>query len=166
MWFITIGSVEMNNKDIELDNTTDLRRVAKIYGTKKPFKNSKVSRFFGEKRMEDSVLRESLLSLDIDETIESDIVLVIPDGLPENFIQLLDQDPTIQNLWNNRGKIVTLDISRSGYDFTLIKECIKKGITDINELSAILALRPEGAVQKSGKNEQYIKRTIGNALFK
>ena len=71
-----------------------------------------------------------------------------------------------KKLWNNEGKTETADVSRTGYDFSLVKVCIKKGITDINDLVAILTLRPRGAFQGSGKDEQYIMRTIGNALYK
>jgi len=154
----------MASEGIKLDSTMDLRRVAKIYGTRKPGRR-KLSRFYGNERIEDYVLKEYLLSLDLSEPISS-ISLQIPDTLPEKFEALLTADPHIQKLWNNEGKGGSSDLSRSGYDFSLAKECIRNGITDINDLTAILMIRPEGAVRKSGKNELYVRRTIGNALYK
>lgn len=158
-------SDSMKSEAIKLDSTMDLRRVAKIYGTKKPLSNSRLSKFYGSLRIEDFVLKEYLLSLDISEPATT-FQISVPDELPSNFKQLLESDKLIQQLWNNEGKTESADVSRSGYDFSLTKECIKKGITDIADLIAVLALRPEGAYRKSGKNEQYIRRTIGNAIFK
>jgi predicted DNA-binding protein len=159
-------SNNMKECNIRLDSTVDLRRMAKIYGTRKPYKNSKLSRFYGEERVEDYVLRDYLLSLEIDEELDEETSLDVVVELPEKFKLLLGNNSFIQGLWNNEGKKETSDDSRSGYDFTLVKECIKQGITDINDLIAILSLRPEGAFQKSGKNKEYIKRTVGNAIYK
>lgn len=156
----------MESEGIKLDSTVDLRRVAKIYGTKKPYKNARLSRFYGNKRIEDVVLKEYILSLDTTQSLEKEISFNIPDRLPEKFENLLNTDTYIKKLWNNEGKTEIKDVSRTGYDFSLVKECIRRGITDINDLSAILALRPEGAYQKSSKNGDYIRRTIGNALYK
>ena len=154
----------MKSEGIKLDSTMDLRRVAKIYGTKKPSPNARLSKFYGMERIEDFVLKEYLLSLDITETVRGGILLPIPDSMPEKFSTLLEHDTRIQKLWNNEGKIETADVSRTGYDFSLARECIKRGITDINDLVSILALRPEGAYQKSGKGDKYLRLTIANAI--
>jgi hypothetical protein len=55
-------------------------------------------------------------------------------------------------------------IPRTGYDFSLVKECMQKGITDVVVLATFLKLRPEGAVQKSGKGDSYMRLTIANAI--
>ena len=155
----------MKSEGIRLDSTVEPRRVAKIYGTKKPADTARLSRFFGCERTEDFVLKEYLLSLEPDvEKPAADIS--VPKKLPEEFRGLLERDLLIRKLWNNEGKLKTLDGSRSGYDFSLVKACLKKGITDIKALSAIIILRPEGAFQKSGKNLSYVKRTIANAIMK
>jgi len=153
----------MKNKGIKLDSTMDLRRVAKIYGTKKP-SAKKLSKFYGNERVEDFVFKEYLLSLDISEPLGNEISMPLPDTIPDKFKELLEHDKLIQKLWNNEGKTETADVSRSGYDFSLAKTCIKKGITDINDLVSILALRPEGAYQKSGKGDRYLRLTIANAI--
>ena len=159
-------SDDMKREGIRLDSTMDLRRVAKMYGTRKPFPQSKLSSFYGSERIEDHALREYLLSLPLTDPPGTGISIRIPEKLPDTFKNLLSNDSVIQGLWNNKGKGAIGDISSTGYDFSLAKECIQRGITDINDLFAILALRPEGAFQKSGKNEHYIRRTIGNAVFR
>ena len=132
----------------------------------KIYKEAKLSKFYGDERIEDLVFREYLLSIDISTRYDTKIPFTIPDELPKNFIYLLENDLYIQRLWNNEGKSELTDTSRTGYDYSLIIACIERGITDIKYLFAILVLRPEGAFMKSGKNEQYIRRTIANAIFK
>lgn len=112
------------------------------------------------------MLKEYLLSLDLDEQFGEETPLSIPNELPEKFQNLLKRESYIKKLWNNKGKTGAADLSRSGYDFSIARECIKQGITDINKLITILALRPEGAFQKSGKGEQYLKRTVGKAIYR
>lgn len=40
------------------------------------------------------------------------------------------------------------------------------GHHDLDELATILSMRPGGSVQSHGKGENYIRRTIANALVK
>jgi hypothetical protein len=138
----------------------DLSRVAKIYGTRKP-DGRRLSRFYGDQRNEDERLKEYLLNLSIEEKCVSPIC--VPGEIPENFRTLLKENNIIKELWEGAGK-TDGDTSNSGYDFSLIKKCIKEGVTDIKDLAAILALRPKGAVQTSGKSDQYIRLTIANAI--
>jgi hypothetical protein len=121
----------------------------------------RLSRFYGDQRKEDERLKEYLLNLTIEEKCVSPICL--PGEIPENFKILLKQNRYVKELWEGTGK-TDGDTSNSGYDFSLIKKCIKEGVTDINDLAAILALRPKGAVQMSGKGNQYIRLTIANAI--
>ncbi len=136
-------SGQMRAEGIKLDSTVDLRRVAKIYGTKKPCKGARLSKFYGSERIEDFVLREYLLSVDLTEPVFDGVSLTISDTLPAKCQNLLRTDSYIQKLWNNEAKAAMADVSRTGCDLSLIKECINKGITDINDLVTILALRPE-----------------------
>ncbi len=145
---------------LKLDNTMDLSRVAKIYGTKKPA-GRRVSRFYGDTRKEDETLRDHLLNLSLE--AREDAPVKIPEALPEEFERLLGRDEEVRQLWQGTGKTGG-DTSNTGYDFSLIKKCINRGITDINHLTTILALRPSGAVRMSGKGMQYIKLTIANAI--
>ena len=69
-------------------------------------------------------------------------------------------------LWNAKGKPANRDTTRTGYDYSLIKRLLWRGYKDLDDLATVLALRPEGAVRKSGKGDQYIRRTIANALLK
>ena len=43
-------SEDLRSEGVKLDNTMDLRRVAKIYGTRKPYQGAKLSLFFGKER--------------------------------------------------------------------------------------------------------------------
>ncbi len=142
------------------DNTMDLSKVAKIYGTKKP-QGKHCSRFFGKERVEDKVLLEYLRSLEPEERPVGTIPVL--DELPESFKKLLSSDETLRMLWEGVGK-TDGDTTRSGYDFSLVKECMQKKITDVMELTTILKLRPEGAVQKGGKGDSYVRLTIANAI--
>ena len=69
-------------------------------------------------------------------------------------------------LWAGKGKPEETDRSRTGFDYSLVRRLLYMGHRNIDELGAVLALRPEGAVKKSGKDEQYIRRTIANALIR
>jgi hypothetical protein len=143
-----------------MDNTMDLSRVAKIYGTKKPH-GRYCSLFFGKDRIEDKPLLEYLMSIAPKERFVGSIPLL--DELPESFRQLLSSDEKIQKLWDGVGKSDG-DTSNSGYDWSLVKECIQKGIPDFVVLATILKLRPEGAVKRSGKGDSYVRLTIATAI--
>ena len=56
------------------------------------------------------------------------------------------------------------DSSRSGYDYRLMCSLLSRGYHNIDELSTILSLRPDGKVQRGRKDERYIRLTIANAL--
>jgi hypothetical protein len=158
--FYEAFSKDLSNLELRLDNTMDLSRVAKIYGTRKPG-GARVSRFYGGQRREDAGLRDYLLGLDIEERYESPVMM--PEQLPKRFEALLNQNEDVRNLWDGVGK-TDGDTSNSGYDYSLIRRCMHQGITDIKDLGAILVLRPKGAVQQSRKGEKYIKTTIANAI--
>jgi hypothetical protein len=151
---------ELSGLELKLDNTMDLSRLAKIYGTKKPT-GLRVSRFYGGQRKEDMQLKEHLLSLDLEKRVVSP--LHAPDELPETFKALLKENSYVKNLWNGEGKTEG-DTSPSGYDFSLVKKCLNEGITDIMDLAAILKLRPKGDVQTKSKGDQYVRLTIANAI--
>lgn len=156
---------DLEKLTLRIDSTLDLRRMAKIYGTKKPDPEIKrVSRFYGGQRIIDHALRDHLMSLRVQNEDDSPSGILRYDDLPQGFRELLAKNQSFRNLWEGIGK-TDGDISNSGYDFSLIRYCLKKGITDINELATILAKRPNGAFLKSGKDMVYIKRTISNAIM-
>jgi hypothetical protein len=150
----------LSELELKLDNTMDLSRVAKIYGTRKP-NGLRVSRFYGGPRVEDEGLQNYLLSMPVEK--QEDMKILVPRTLPERFAQLLKEDEITRQLWDGEGKVQG-DTSASGYDFSLVKRCLRKGITDVTELSAILALRPHGDVQAKGKGYKYVRLTIANAI--
>lgn len=157
---------DLQRLEVKLDNTQDLRRMLKIYGTAKP-KIGIISKFYGDKRMEDNGLRDYLLKMEIHQS-ESELLSVLKTSgeLPLWFQNLLAMDSRIKELWEGYGKPQDTDTTGSGYDFSLAKYLLNLGYQNIGELATILALRPEGAVRKSGKGDGYIRRTIANALMK
>ena len=154
---------ELSQLETTLDRTQDLRRMLKIYGTAKP--NAPVSRFYGGRRQLDDRLREYLLGLELDERRASAAALPIGDQLPRRFLDLLERDAQLGRLWRGEGKSVHTDTTRSGYDYAIVRRLLADGVTDLGEIATVLALRPDGVVRERGKGEDYIKRTIANALL-
>jgi len=151
---------------IKVDSIHDLKRMVKIYGTTKK-DVGRLSKFYGGQRHEDAGLRKHLLAMKLSEpTLENKVVESIKE-LPQLFKALLERDKRLQELWSGKGKSECSDTSRSGFDFSIVKYLLKTGmVTDINDLSAILTHRPNGAVKGSGKGESYVKHTIANAILK
>ncbi|MEW6664165.1 MAG: hypothetical protein AB1512_02945 [Thermodesulfobacteriota bacterium] len=146
------------------DSTDDLSRMAKVYGTAKPGSH-RLSEFPEDaRRVEDGRLREHLLSLEVEECEgPGGVMAAVPGELPEGFSRLLESDGRVRSLWQGQGKAAG-DLSRSGYDYSLVRECMARGITDVVDLAAILALRPGGSVQEGHKGGQYIRATIARAV--
>lgn len=161
-------SSDMDSIGIRLDNTTDLARIAKIYGTKKPG-NASISRFYGGERAEDNVLLDYLLSLTVEHTQPArkpggdKLPVKTYEKLPPGFLEMVEKDTELASLWSGTGKN-SGDTSKSGYDMSLIHACIRRGITDVKALATILALREDGAVKGSGKGDEYIRLTVVKAL--
>lgn len=159
---------DMNSYGIRLDKTIDLSRVAKIYGSRKPGMKQN-SKFYGNERFEDNVLLEHLLSLPLSDNPQKsgfgNRVLTIStyDSLPSVFLELLEKDGKLANLWNGTNK-ESGDTTKSGYDMSLLLTCIKHGITDVKALATILAKRADGSFIGSAKDDNYIRLTITKAL--
>ncbi len=147
----------------KVDSTVDLSRMAKIYGTAKPGRPT-LSRFYGGERIEDERLREHLLGLDMKE-LECRGSMGLEDltELPQSFSRLLEMNEKVRNLWNGESK-ETGDRSRSGYDYSLLGECLANGITDVRDLATILAQRPGGPVRQGDKGERYVKFTVSKVI--
>lgn len=148
--------------DARVDSTHDLRRMVKIYGTAKP-QVGIISKFYGSERLEDERLRAYLLGLEPQQ--ERNIALRTSGELPPWFETVLQRDARTRELWSGSGKLAG-DTSRSGYDYSLVLRLMGLGYTDISDLATVLALRPEGAVQKSGKGDSYIRHTIANVILR
>ena len=158
--FLKAFGKELAGLDLKVDYTFDLSRLVKIAGTRKPG-GRRLSTFPEVERREDSALRDYLLRLNVEE--KTFIPVDLPEKLPAAFEELLAADQKVRELWEGVGKIEG-DLSCSGFDFSLVKYCLGKGITDIRDLTAILALRPKGGVRASGKGEHYIRWTIAAAI--
>lgn len=156
---------EMESIGVRLDDTTDLKRMVKIYGTAKP-EVGVISRFYGGERIEDSALVHHLFSLRIPEQPSSGLELKTAQELPAWFKELVDKDAELRHLWAGSGKPDGTDTSRTGFDYSIAKRLLRLGYRNLDDIATILALRPNGAVREHGKSEQYILRTIANALIK
>lgn len=161
---------ELTMLNAVLDPTTyDLRRVVRIYGTAKP-RVGIVSRFSGGERIEDAALARYLRELTLPKPSAMQygdkVVLNIADTLPASFTALLAENGRLKALWQGEGKAENADTSCSGYDFSLACHLLSAGYRNVDELATVLALRPDGCFQQSGKGEFYIRRTIANALMK
>ena len=147
--------------------------MVKIYGTAKP--GGRLSRFYGQQRVEDSALSEHLLTLTVSEAQArhqgpagkgGNFELQPGEELPEWLPRLLEQDRELNELWQGKGKPATADTSRSGFDYSVARRLLRLGYHDIDDLATVLALRPEGSVRSSGKGPEYLKRTIAAALVR
>ncbi len=158
---------ELSRLEAKLDSTQDLRRMARIYGTAKP-KLGIISEFYGERRVEDGFLREYLLSLKLPakEIPVARAVLQRPGELPQWFLGLIERDLKTAELWIGLGKPDGTDTSRSGFDYSLVRYLMQLGHRNIDDLAIILASRPDGGVRGSGKGDEYVRRTIANALIR
>jgi hypothetical protein len=161
-------STDIGSIGAKIDKTTDLARVAKIYGTRKPEK-TQVSRFYGKERIEDVVLLEYLLILPIEnnfkkgKSLKNEIQIDTYESLPQKFIEILEKDKELSDLWNGINKDLG-DTTKSGYDMSLMYACIKRGITDVKTLATILSKRTNGSLINSNKGDEYIRLTITKAL--
>lgn len=162
--FISEFERDLEGLGARVDSTMDLKRVAKIYGTKKPGRN-RISEFRGGARVKDKRLTIYLLRMSIAREPIAGMTLPVGGVMPERFRYLLQRDKRLRNLWQGIGKKEG-DISSSGYDFSIVRYCLKRGITDLVDLATILSLRPGGCVKAGRKGEQYIKHTIANAIRK
>ena len=162
---------DLSSLEARLDRVQDLRRVLRVPGTAKP-DIGYMARFVGYERTEDRGLLEHILSLqtrnghDVNshEPAYGARLLTVYDRPPVVFEALLERDAKLRDLWLGRSKPEGSDTSGSGYDISLIRRCLILGVHNVSELATILALRPNGSVQGSGKGEVYIRRTIAAAL--
>ena len=163
-------SDQLSGLEAKIDNISDARRVVRIYGTAKPDVRY-VSKFYAGERVEDEALLEHLLGYSIEqETVCSSLKPVygaffieVFDHIPRDVTSLLDRDEKLRNLYHGNGKTQG-DLSGSGYDISLIRRLLILGIHDVSVLATVLAHRPGGSVQNSGKGESYLRATIAKAL--
>lgn len=152
----------------------DLRRVVKVYGTAKPGSDRLARWPENAVRGEDRAFLDYLLDMDLapppsamdaSRPVYGPQLIQANGDLPSLFLTLLKSDTRLNDLWHGRGKAKG-DVSRSGYDFSLVRRLLALGYRDIDGLATVLATRPDGAVRQSGKREDYIRRSIAQALLK
>lgn len=120
-----------------------------------------------KERAEDEKLADYLLSFELPYTGKRYRVNgQLPEKLPPWFSDLLEKDIRVRNAWSGIGKRDGADNSGSGYDFYLVSLLLEKGYRNLDDLVAVLVLRPEGSFRKSSKGLDYVVRTVGSAITK
>ena len=166
---------EIENLEMKMDKRFKLNGMVKMYGTRKPEEGAKMSRFLGGDRVEDEALLDLLLTMEVspenksytgDSTGSSQFT--IGNTVPDWFEQLLISDEVLRKYYEGTGKEEGTDTSGSGYDFAVMSRLRELGQTNqtIDDLATVIATRPNGSVQNSGKGHAYIARTIASALLK
>lgn len=162
---------QLDRLEARVDAIQDLRRVLRVPSTAKPGIGH-IARLHGTERQEDQGLLEHILSLKVSANENNNgyapyfgpTLVPVGEQPPPIFTTLLKRDKKLRDLWEGRGKSESSDTSGSGYDISLVRRCLILGIYDVSQLASILAYRPNGSVQNSGKGEDYIRRTIAKAL--
>lgn len=173
-WFQSDLGDGLAKLDAKTDSSVhDISRKIKLYGTAKPG-SDRVARWYGGDRVEDDAVRDYLLGLDLAETetphpihkpAYGPTLIRVESQVPRVAQTLLDRDRRLRDLWNGEGKTAG-DISRCGYDFSLVRRFMVLGYRDIDGLATILATRPDGAVRQTNRGEDYIRLTLANAIRK
>jgi len=159
---------ELDALEARVDSTADLRRMVKIYGTRKPDADVPLSRLYATRRKEDPSLRQYLLDmtgLNSSSGAGTQPPAAFGGELPARFLELLGKDKVTRALWEGRGK-ARGDTSASGYDASLAWRLAGIGYTDLGDIGTIVKLRPNGSYQKGRKGEDYLARTARNAVTK
>lgn len=158
----------------KIDPISDLRRVLRIYGTAKPDVGY-ISKFYGNERVEDEELLVHLQSYDMEQTqpwapgtnsfkpCYGPALITIYNETPPLFGSLIKRDKRLRDLYEGTGRTKG-DLSGSGYDLALARRMLALGISDISLVATVLAHRPKGSVQKSGKGESYLRATVARAI--
>ncbi len=161
---------ELDNLEARIDPVQDLSRYVRIYGTAKPDVGY-VSCFCGNDSQEDEALLELLLSYELSDENSTSLLrpvygatlLTVHNQMPPVVVSLLKRDEKLRDLYLGNNKS-SGDTSGSGYDISLVRRLLALGVHDVSMLGTVLALRPNGSVQNSNKDESYIRRTIAKAL--
>jgi hypothetical protein len=167
---------ELDNLELRLDSTFELRRMQRLAGTSKPG-TDRVSIWTGDGRVEDDALRNYLLSMILirDEPAQpanesytpafGAPLVKVGSELPPLFLSLLNRDEKLKQFWSGNGKASGTDQSHTGFDYSIARRLLFLGYRNLDDIATVIAVRPDGAVKRSGKGEQYIRRTIANALM-
>ncbi|MCP4184244.1 MAG: hypothetical protein GY761_13170 [Hyphomicrobiales bacterium] len=168
-------SDQLSDIGAKVDNISDARRVVKVYGTAKP-EVGYVSKFFADKRVEDTALLEHLLAFEMEaeaviktpvseamKPVYGATLITVQDQIPQVVASLLERDEKLRNLYDGNGKTHG-DTSGSGYDISLIRRLLILGVYDVSVLATVLAHRPNGSVQNSKKGNYYLRTTVAAAI--
>ncbi len=163
---------ELDHLEMTLDQTSDLRRVVKCYGTSKPGLNL-ISRFYGNERQEDQGLSTYIQSMIVDqmaysrhEPLYGASLVAVNEQLPAIVNSILKSDEKLRDLWHGKGKPKASDTSGSGYDWSIARRLMVLGVRDLDVIATALALRPNGSYQNGDKDCGYLRRTIASAMVR
>lgn len=154
--FVRAHRAALDNIGAVVDGTVDVARKLKVYGTGKPG-SKRISTFPNVPRVPDVRLREYLLSLPAESFAGTAIAVDSTQPVPVWFSRMLDEDRVVRNLWDGTGK-ESGDVSRSGYDWALVRLLVTRGHANADELASILNLR------SGKKGRPYVTHTVQQAL--
>jgi len=147
---------------LKIDGCFDFSRLKRVIGTF----NHKAQRFsrFIKSSIPDDRIRDEILSIEVDDYRFQKLKRIpfpplIPPILPEKFKLLLGWSFLTKELWNNPDPLN--DTSR--HDWLLGMRCIEAGITEPEELAAILMKNPYGKFQRD-RREDYLRTTVTKLL--
>jgi hypothetical protein len=141
---------------LRIDGCFDFSRIKRVIGTVN-HKADRLSRVVRRDHPDDTV-RNEILSLKVPVRKKTALPHLLPSpGLPTKFKNHLKWDLILQDLWANP------DPDRSKHDWMLGLSCLEAGISDPNELAAILMNNPHGKFRRDGRMN-YVKTTVGKLL--
>ena len=145
--------------DLRIDGCYDFSRIKRVIGTTN-HKGGRCSRQVKSFKASDEI-RSQILASDISFSLEKKRKLsVVPSHLhfqplPLSFRSLMEKDTQINNLWS----YPPIDGDRSRHDWVLGLRCIEAGITDPQDLAAILLRNPYGKFRRDMRDD-YVERTV------
>ena len=149
---------------LKVDGCFDFSRIKRIIGSFN-HKAKRLSSIHTEGKPSDKI-RDEILALPIlhsekKQTIASTQIHDIPKKLPSRFLQLLDEDSQLRELWHNPDPFN----DTSCHDWALGKRCVDMGIDDPKMLAVILMKNPFGKYSRDGRKgyvEVTAKKLIRN----
>ena len=146
---------------LRIDGCFDFSRLKRAIGTYN-YKAGRLSSIHLEGDPSDKI-RDEILSIPTHRAGKKDMITSIqlhdsPPKLPSRFLQLLDEDRQLRELWE------TPFSDTSSHDWALGKRCIELEISEPSELAIILTQNPFGKYQRDGR-KQYVERSVEKLLL-
>jgi len=147
---------------LRIDGCYDFSRIKRVIGTYN-HKAGRQSGFVKRTELSDKV-RDEILSIEIRKTKQpkSGYHNLAPSkSIPTRFQHLLEWDSTVRDLWQNPDP----DNDTSRHDWIIGLVCVEAGITNTDDLAAILMNNPHGKYRRDEKLS-YVGGTVKKLLLR